>query len=240
MKWRIAFVLLARYDRSDYDRYGLFQFNVPRNQGKWRMAEIVYLLINEAMPGLVKIGMTNIDLAQRIKGLYQTGVPLPFELFYACEVGNSSSVESLLHDAFGDYRVSKGREFFRIAPERVRAAMMLAAIKEIKLGDEIFETKEVKDEVEAAKRRTRFRLSMVGITPGTELQLFRSNTIICRTVDDVNQVEFQGEKTSLSDAAMQAYRQLGFEPSTLSGPWEWSLNGKRLDDLRREIEEHSD
>ena len=204
------------------------------------MAEIVYLLINEAMPGLVKIGMTNIDLAQRIKGLYQTGVPLPFELFYACEVTNSQQAETLLHDAFGDHRISKGREFFRIAPERVRAAMMLAAIKEIKLGDEIFETKEVKDEVEAAKRRTRFRLSMVGITPGTELKLFRSNTITCRTVDDVNQVEFQGEKTSLSDAAMQAYRQLGFEPSALSGPWERSLNGKRLDDLRREIEEHSD
>ncbi len=44
------------------------------------MAEIVYILINEAMPGLIKIGRTNTDLATRIKALYQTGVPLPFEL----------------------------------------------------------------------------------------------------------------------------------------------------------------
>ena len=102
------------------------------------------------MPGLVKIVRTNTDLAQRIKSLYQTGVPLPFELLYACEVNNSSDAESLLHDAFGDHRISKGREFFRISPERVRAAMKLAAKCDIKLGDEIFETKEVKEEVEAA------------------------------------------------------------------------------------------
>ena len=74
------------------------------------MAEIVYVLTNEAMPGLVKIGRTTSDLARRIRDLYQTGVPLPFELFYACEVQNSGLVESKLHDAFGDHRVSKTRE----------------------------------------------------------------------------------------------------------------------------------
>ena len=87
------------------------------------MAEIVYILTNEAMPGLVKIGMTNSDLVGRIKQLYQTGVPLPFELFFACEVGNSALVETRLLDAFGDHRVSRNREFLRIAPERVRAAL---------------------------------------------------------------------------------------------------------------------
>jgi hypothetical protein len=55
----------------------------------------------------------------RIRGLYQTGVPLPFELFYACEVKDARLVEGRLHDAFGDHRVSKSREFFRIAPERI-------------------------------------------------------------------------------------------------------------------------
>ena len=55
------------------------------------MADTVYILTNEAMPGLIK------------KQLYSTGVPLPFELFYACEVSNCVSVESKLHDAFGDH-----------------------------------------------------------------------------------------------------------------------------------------
>ena len=71
--------------------------------------------------------------------LYGTGVPLPFELFYACEVKDCQFVEKQHHDAFGDHRVSKSREFFRIAPERVRAVLSIAAVREIKLGDEIFE-----------------------------------------------------------------------------------------------------
>ena len=91
--------------------------------GSELMAEIVYILINEAMPGLIKIGRTNSDLATRIKGLYTTGVPLPFELFYACEVADADFVESNLHDAFGDHRVSKGREFFRLVPERASRAV---------------------------------------------------------------------------------------------------------------------
>lgn len=204
------------------------------------MPEIVYLLINEAMPGLVKIGRTNSDLAGRIRSLYVTSVPLPFELFYACEVQNSFFVEAQLHDAFGDHRVSKGREFFRLAPERARAAMKLATIKEVTLGDEIFETTEVKAEVEAAKRRARFRLSMVGIKIGTELQLFRDPTITCTTVDEVNKVDFRGGITSLSDAALQACQEIGNDWTTVSGPWEWTYQGKRLDELRREIEEKSD
>jgi hypothetical protein len=204
------------------------------------MPEIVYILTNEAMPGLIKIGRTNGDLAKRIRDLYSSGVPLAFELFFACEVTDSTLTESRLHEAFGDHRVSKSREFFRLAPERARAALLLASIHEIKLGDEVFETPEVKAEVEGARRRARFRLSMIGIKPGTELQLAKDKTIICQTVDDGNQVEFKGDKTSLSDAAHQALKGLGFEWDAASGPWEWTYEGKRLDEIRREIEDRAD
>src|SRR5271169_499875 len=146
------------------------------------MAEIVYILVNEAMPGLIKIGRTNGESAGRIRNLYQTGVPFPFELYFACEVQNSEFVEKQLHEAFGDHRVSKNREFFRLAPERAKAALSLAKITEVRLGDEIFETPEDKAEVEAAKRRARFQFSMIDILPGTELKLYRDPTIICKTV----------------------------------------------------------
>lgn len=205
------------------------------------MAEIVYIITNETMPGLVKIGMTNADLAGRIRGLYQTGVPLPFELFYACEVSNAALVEGRLHDAFGDHRVSKAREFFRIAPERVKAALSLAAIKEITLTDnDVFETPEEKTEVEVAKRRSRFTFSMLGLPSGTELQLEKDPSITCKTLNDKNKVEFLGDETSLSDAALQALNSIGVNWPTASGPWEWTYQGKRLDDLRREIEERAD
>jgi hypothetical protein len=72
------------------------------------------------------------------------------------------------------------------------------------------------------------------------LKLYRDPTIICTTVDDKNQVDYKGDITSLSDAALQAYKDLGIDAVALSGPWEWTYQGKRLDELRREIEEKSD
>ena len=48
---------------------------------------IVYLLTNPAMPDLVKIGMTTQeDIDKRMKKLFTTGVPLPFECQYARKV----------------------------------------------------------------------------------------------------------------------------------------------------------
>lgn len=205
------------------------------------MTEIIYIITNETMPGLVKIGLTNADLGGRIRGLYTTGVALPFELFYACEVDSAARVEALLHDAFGDHRVSRSREFFRIAPERVKSALLLAAKREVRLDDaEVFETPEQKSEVEVAKKRSRFTFSILGLPAGTELKLEKDPTIICVTTDDKNKVEFRGDVTSLSDAALQALKSIGIDWPTASGPWEWTYQGKRLDDLRREIEDRAD
>ncbi len=201
------------------------------------MAEIVYVLTNEAMPGLVKVGLSNSDLATRVRQLFTTGVPLPFEVFFACEVRNAAEVETLLHDAFGDHRVSKSREFFRIAPERVQAALRLAQIREVKVGDEIFETSEDKADVEAQKRRSRFRFSLVGVEIGSILHLAKDTGITCTTADDTNKVIFNDVTTSLSNAAFEALAQIGIEWASVSGPWAWTYEGKRLDDMRRELEE---
>lgn len=49
--------------------------------------KVVYVLTNPAMPGLVKIGYTtHADANTRIAQLYTTGVPVPFELQFACKV----------------------------------------------------------------------------------------------------------------------------------------------------------
>ena len=53
---------------------------------------IVYILTNEAMPGYVKIGRTDGDLASRVRQPDSTGVPLPFEVFYAARVRDSASL----------------------------------------------------------------------------------------------------------------------------------------------------
>jgi len=70
---------------------------------------IVYLLTNPAMPGLVKIGMTTReDVKQRMKELYGTGVPVPFDCRYICKVKSSdcAKIEKALHTAFAPDRIN--------------------------------------------------------------------------------------------------------------------------------------
>ena len=85
----------------------------------------IYILINASMPNYVKIGKTVQRVEERMKSLDSTGVPLPFECFYAARVEDIDFVERQLHDAFGDQRVRKNREFFEIDPARVAAALRL-------------------------------------------------------------------------------------------------------------------
>ena len=50
------------------------------------MNQIVYILKNESMPEYVKIGFTHGDVKERLRQLDRTGVPLPFEVYYAATV----------------------------------------------------------------------------------------------------------------------------------------------------------
>src|SRR5574343_326823 len=91
---------------------------------------IIYILTNVAMPGYIKIGKTN-DLDRRVKELSRhSGVPLPFEVFYAAEVADMDFVEKKLHEAFGRTRVAENREFFTETPERVVADIKLAEVRD--------------------------------------------------------------------------------------------------------------
>ena len=114
---------------------------------------IVYTLKNEAMPGYVKIGTTT-DLKQAMRDLDTSGVPLPFECFYARRVVDSAFVEAHLHDVFAESRARKSREFFKVLPERIKAALEIAP------GEEVFVDEktvvENQDDLEAiAKAKTK-------------------------------------------------------------------------------------
>lgn len=74
---------------------------------------ILYALVNEAMPGYVKIGMTSRTVQDRMKELYTTGVPLPFQCIAAKRVSNVEEKEATIHRIFQEYR-TPNREFFRI------------------------------------------------------------------------------------------------------------------------------
>lgn len=193
--------------------------------------QIIYLLINEAMPGYVKIGKT-INLEQRIRSLDTTGVPLPFECFYAASVVDMSFVEKKLHGAFADNRVRSNREWFEISPERVVEALLLAQIEDVTPREDYVETVEDKVALDKArKRRESFNFKMVDIFPGSELSFTRNPEIVCSVVDRKS-VIFLGEKMSVSKAAQKALDVKWPAQGTLY----WEFEGETLDERRRRIE----
>ena len=85
------------------------------------MPNIVYVLTNAAMPGIVKIGMTDRpDVQQRMGDLYSTGVPLPFDCVVAWEFegAKAAEVERAFHRAYDPYSINPNREFFQLDPEQ--------------------------------------------------------------------------------------------------------------------------
>lgn len=74
----------------------------------------VYILRNEAMPGLLKIGYSVKVPTERVGELFTTGVPEPFELAYYCLVENADKLEPEIHRNLASCRHRENREFFRI------------------------------------------------------------------------------------------------------------------------------
>ena len=73
----------------------------------------VYILINEAMPGIIKIGWTDKTVEERMKELDRTATPLPFTCYYAKRVDDPTFVESKLHQAFDEFRIRDNLECHR-------------------------------------------------------------------------------------------------------------------------------
>ena len=195
---------------------------------------IVYILVNEAMPGYVKIGKTSTSLEQRIRELSgSTSVPLPFTCFYACVVKDMSFVEKQLHDAFDTSRVNPRREFFQIAPERVVAALKLAELEDITPRKDFVDSKDDQHALNQARaRRSVFNFKMVEIPVGAELEFSRDENVKAKVVDNRN-IELNGEIVSLSASAQKL---LGYS-SPPAGTDYWMYQSETLDERRRRYEE---
>jgi len=198
------------------------------------MNEIIYILINEAMPGYVKIGKTSTSLEQRIRELStSTSVPLPFTCFYACIVKDSAFVEHQLHDAFDNNRVNPRREFFQISPERVVSALKLAEIENITPKIDFVDSKEDQHALNEARAeiREKFNFKMVNIPEGAELVFSRDENIKA-IVSDNKHIIFNAETTSLSTSAQKI---LGYDYG-VQGTAYWMYEGETLDERRRRLE----
>lgn len=201
------------------------------------MPDIIYVLTNEAMPGLIKIGRTNADSVEsRIASLSSnTGVPLPFECYFAAEVKDCVILENRLHSLFSDSRINPKREFFKVDPEKVVLAISIGEFKEMTPGVTEID-KEERQALEKAKaRRPRLTLQALGIKSGDILKFSRDESLIA-TVLDSGKVTFQDEMLSLSAAALKALHSLGYKTSTVNGSDCWMFDGELLDERRNRME----
>ena len=76
----------------------------------------VYVLTNEAMPGLVKTGYTMNDPAIRAEELSGSSVPLPFVVAYKALVVGPKQIEQEVHGKLDSKRLNDKREFFKCEP----------------------------------------------------------------------------------------------------------------------------
>lgn len=81
---------------------------------EFSVAGWVYVLANECMPGIYKIGMTANDPHTRAKEISQgTGVPAPFTVVKAYFSESPREDELAIHEQLSDYRFNPNREFFK-------------------------------------------------------------------------------------------------------------------------------
>lgn len=202
------------------------------------MAQIVYILTNEALPDLIKIGMTDERLEERVKELSrQTGVPLPFEVYFACEVENMREVERSLHDAFLDHRINPKKEFFRLSPERVVSVLKLLQKRDVTPVTDEFDGVEEKNALIIAKeRRSRFNFTLADIQAGETIEYYYDNTITAVVVNE-REINCNGEIGSLNQITLKLLKNSGRIWKSVQGPAFWLYKGETLDERRRRRED---
>jgi hypothetical protein len=84
----------------------------------------IYVLSNEAMPGLVKIGLTTKTPMERAAQLFSTAVPVPFKVEFAIYTPDVTESEERIHEQLDHHRVSDAREFFRVEPSEAAILLM--------------------------------------------------------------------------------------------------------------------
>lgn len=166
---------------------------------------IVYLLTNPVMPGLVKIGMTaQEDVDKRMRELYTTGVPVPFECAFACRVKKTdcAKIEKALHTAFSPQRINANREFFRIQVEQAKAILELFHHEDVteNVSEEIQNDLTAEDKA-ASKKSKIYRPPLnyyeMGMAKGDVL-VWKQDPSITITIASERTVEYQGQEMSIS------------------------------------------
>jgi hypothetical protein len=91
----------------------------------------IYILTNESLPGLIKIGCTSKVPEVRASRLSRsTGIPTPFSVAFKLLVNDFRKMERKIHKKLERHRVADNREFFKMSVEE--AATVIRSVAGIK------------------------------------------------------------------------------------------------------------
>jgi hypothetical protein len=92
------------------------------------MKGYVYVLSNESMPGVVKIGRSSACASGRAKQIHTTGVPTPFVVEFEILCVDAEKAEERAHRFANKSRVAAKREFFRLSVRDAVGVVVDAAL----------------------------------------------------------------------------------------------------------------
>lgn len=201
----------------------------------------VYVLKNDYMPGIVKIGKTIAPL-DRLATLYNTSVPQAFKAIHISKMKkrDMDRTERTLHEVFDHKRINPRREFFE--EDVVEHAIKIMELVEVEdVTNEINnETKAAllpeerpsfEDNSETLRRVRRPNLNFHYLDIKDNERLFwKDDENIFVTVCGERKVNYNGEECSLTAATQQILNDFRpIQPSPL-----WLHNGRPLIDIYNE------
>ena len=219
---------------------------------------IVYILTNPCLNGWIKIGCsTRNNIAARLAELNRPpNLPLSFHAYAIYEVEKPEEVEKHIHSLFDNIDENlharetlasgriREREFFRISPEKAFAVFKTVSLlrgdynslKLIVPNDEQMEEEQI---AERASRRPDFKFSMLQIPVGTELRFLYDESFVCKTLNENNKIEYEGNEYSLSGLARKLLveNQGWKDQRSVAGPRYFTYQGNTLADLRNAQED---
>ena len=164
--------------------------------------------------------------------LYTTGVPLPFDCFFAGRVEDAATVEKAFHQAFDPQRINASREFFEIEPEQALALLELLSVENVtpQVSGALDQVDEVSKKAARVykKKRPQIDFLEMGIEIGSQLQAVGYDEV-CTVVTN-RKVLFHEEPVSLTRATKIM---LENDYNVAPGPY-WTYNGRKVRDIYNE------
>jgi hypothetical protein len=198
------------------------------------MKDTLYIIFNKQIPALIKVGITQYDGNHRAKTLCTTGVPGKNEVYRELRIKNTRKVEDKIKEMFAEYRERPTKEwYYKTALPKLD---LLFDILELQQDDLIEEEENIEMLFETIlsdrKRKEKLKFSMIKLSIGDELEYVEDPSIKVKIVDD-KCVEYENERYTLSalTAKLDSNR-----VSAYQGPAWWCYDGKKLSDIRKEME----